>query len=169
MALKVRSMCLWSCRKRSSLQNFTKLTQPLLPVWGISSKLRTCPPTPLFLFPALLPSNFPSTTVPVAVTLRARFGVTPQSRFLDPQVPCALIHTVPRINMFLMIQRFHPELWHSSLLFRQNCLFLSSIPSLISLNVRSCSQELIADEDLWMWRSEFKRITTWSKCQADVK
>ncbi|TNN80989.1 hypothetical protein EYF80_008645 [Liparis tanakae] len=31
-ALKVLSVCLWSCRKRSSLQNFTKLIQPLLPV-----------------------------------------------------------------------------------------------------------------------------------------
>lgn len=169
MALKVRSMCLWSCRKRSSLQNFTKLTQPLLPVWGISSKLRTCSSTPLFLSPALLPPNFPSTTVPAAVTLRARFGATPQSGLLDPQVTCALMHTVPRMNMLLMIQWFHPELWHSSLLSRQNCLFLSSIPSLKSLNVLSRSHELIADEDLWMWRSEFKRITTWSKCQADVK
>lgn len=120
--LKVFSMCLWSCRKRSSLQNFTRLTQPFLPVWGISSKLLTRPSTPLFLTPALsapfLPSNFPSTTVPAAVTQRARCGATLQSRFLDPQVPCALMPTVTRVFMLLMIKRSHPDLWHPSLSLR---------------------------------------------------
>lgn len=111
-ALKVRSICLWSCLKRSSLQNFTRLTQPLLPVWGISSKLRTCPSTALFLNP-FLPSNFSSTTVPAAVTQSALRNVMPQSRFLDPQVPCALTHTVTRVDMLLMAR--HSELWHPSL------------------------------------------------------
>lgn len=107
-ALKVRSMCLWSCRKRSSLQNFTKLTQPLLPVWGISSNLLTRPSTPFFPTPALsalfLPSNFPCATVPAAATQRPLNGATPQSRFLDPEVARALTHTVTWMYMLLMVQ-----------------------------------------------------------------
>lgn len=172
-ALKVLSMCLWSCWKRSSLQNFSRLTQPFLPVWGISSKLRTRPSTPPFLAPALSapfpPSNFPSTTVPAAVTQRALCGVTPQSRFLDPRAPCALIHTVTRMHMLLMIHWSHPEFWLPSSSSLQAWLFPSSIPNLISLNVLYPSDDLIADEDLWMWGSKFKRITTESKLKVDVK
>ncbi len=156
-ALKVLSICLWSCLKRSSLQNFTKLTQPLLPVWGISSNLLTRPSTPLFLTPVLsdpfLPSNFPSTTAPAAVTQRARRGSTPQSRYLDPQVPCALIQTVTW--KLLMVQtrwicRSHPELWHLLLSSLQDWFFPPPSPASYPW-VGSIA--LIADDDLWLWRT----------------
>lgn len=100
-ALKVPSMCLWSCWKRFSLQNFTRLIQPFLPVWGISSKRRTRPSTPLFLTAftdPLPPSTSPSTTVPAAVTQKPFWGATPKN--LEPQVPCAPTLTV---ETFLMV------------------------------------------------------------------
>lgn len=120
-ALKVLSMCLCSCLKQPSLQNFTRLTQPFFPVCGISSKLLSRPSTPLFLspvpWPPFLPLNFPSTTVPAAVIHRALWEATPKNTFLDPRAPCALVHPVTRMDMLLMVQtkcvhRPHAELWH---------------------------------------------------------
>lgn len=109
--LKVLSMCLWSCWKRFSLQNFNRLSHPFFPVWGISSKLRIPFTT---LFP---PSNFPCTTVPAAVTQRPFCDATPKNTFLDPQEPFALIPVVTRVDMLAQVwvscaRRSHPELWH---------------------------------------------------------
>lgn len=163
-ALKVRSMCLWSCLKLSSLQNFTRLTQPLLPVWGISSKLRTSPSTPLFLTP-FLPSNFLSTTVPAAVTQSALCNVTPQSRFLG-QVPCALTHMGTRVDILLMAH--HPELWHPSLSCSPDYVPPPS-PTSYPWIFPCFPEELIAHDDLWMSRSEFKLNTTQPKCQFHTK
>lgn len=138
-ALKVLSMCLWSCVKQPSLQNLTRLTQPLLPVWGISSKLRTRPSTPLFLTPApwapFRASNFPSATVSAAVIHRAFCGAVPnKNTFLDPWVPCDLAHVVTRIDMLLMVQtrcvhRFQAELWHPSFVVGSAGLINPLLPS----------------------------------------
>lgn len=105
-------MCLWSCWKRSSLQNFTKLTQPFLPVWGISSKRRTCSSTPPFLLPgSFLPANFPWTSFPAAVTAKALCGVTPHSRLLSPQAPWTymLLISFRVVSGGLLISLAHPQ------------------------------------------------------------
>lgn len=143
--LNVRSMCLWSCLKRSSLQNFTRLTQPLFPVWGISSKLRTRPSKPLLLTSFLL-SNLSASSVPAADTHRALRGGT-HSRFLDPRGPCALTHTFSRVDMLLMVptrrlSQPHPELWHPSS-FLQSSLFLSSYPWLWAISLMNWLQIMI--------------------------
>lgn len=112
-ALKVLSICKWSCWKRFSLQNFSRLIHPFLPVWGISSNPRTRPSTPLFLT-AFTVSSFPSTTVPAAVVHRT-FG-WPGPKNLDPEVPDALTHAATPVDMLPMVQTTrvgwdYPKLW----------------------------------------------------------
>lgn len=156
--LKLLSMCLWRYLKRSSLQNFTRLTQPLLPVWGISSKLRTRPSTPLFPSPILslppgLLSTVLSTTVPA---IQNPLWAEPlRSPFLGPQAACPRMHrAVTWVDMLLMVPSLHWGLVQS--------LKVSSSP-LPKPHILECAPScdgLIWANDLWIWRQEFKGNTT---------